>query len=48
MQGTNLCLGRHQKEAVSFIMSRETIQDANLKSLWRLDSYVSDSSVYAQ
>ncbi|KAH6856125.1 SNF2 family N-terminal domain-containing protein [Chaetomium sp. MPI-CAGE-AT-0009] len=37
---------KHQKEAVGFIMSRETTQDTNLGSLWRLDNYVSGSAVY--
>ncbi|KAK3377269.1 SNF2 family N-terminal domain-containing protein [Lasiosphaeria ovina] len=37
---------KHQKEAVSFILSRETVHDANLKSLWRLDGYVSGSPMF--
>ncbi|KAK3342074.1 SNF2 family N-terminal domain-containing protein [Lasiosphaeria hispida] len=39
-------LKRHQREAVSFIMSRENTQNENLSSLWRLDNYIGGSPVY--
>ncbi|KAK3294356.1 SNF2 family N-terminal domain-containing protein [Chaetomium fimeti] len=37
---------KHQKEAVGFIISRETTLDSNLEGLWCLDNYVSGTTVY--